>query len=89
MASIYDQLAPLPAPTKRNRHSVENDQQSALIKRINRLYAKAISPVERKVRVIDGVPRLIDLENGEIRPDGFYNGDLNKLLNILRDNRKG
>ncbi len=73
---------------KRNRHSVENDQQSALIKRINRLYTKAGSPVERAVRVIDGVPRLIDLRNGEIRPDAFYNGDLKTLETILRDTAK-
>jgi hypothetical protein len=54
---------------KRNRHSVENDIQSALIKRINRLYTK--HNCDRKVQVVNGKPTLINTTTGQARPTFF------------------
>jgi hypothetical protein len=65
--------------TKRNRHSVENDIQSALIKRINRLYTKR--GCDRKVQVVNGKPTLINTTTGQARPTFFR--DLSDLWIIL------
>ena len=76
---------PISVPTvtpKRNRHSVENDQQSALIKRINRLYARLGTGVDRKVCVIDGTVVLTVASTGEILPS-IPGGSLQELLSIL------
>jgi len=64
---------------KRNRHSVENDIQSALIKRINRLYTKR--GCDRKVQVVNGKPTLINTTTGQARPTFFR--DLSDLWIIL------
>ena len=80
MSTAINTLAPLPLVTKRNRHSVENDLQSALIKRINRRYAKLTC--DHKVRIVNGYPVLFDTVTGTARPD-FFNGDLNTLLRIV------
>jgi hypothetical protein len=70
---------PLVTP-KRNRHSVENDQQTALIKRINRKYANL--QCDRKVRIVEGHPALFILSTGERRP--FFPADtLQDLLEKL------
>jgi hypothetical protein len=50
----------------RNRHTVENDCQSALVKRINRQYAR--KNCDRKVRIIGGQPTLLIDSTGVIRP---------------------
>jgi hypothetical protein len=71
-----------PQSTKRNRHSVENDLQTAQIKRINRLYAKR--ECDRKVKVINGVPKLTVLSTGEIR--NFEFGTLDNLEQIIKNN---
>lgn len=70
---------------KRNRHSVENDQQTALIKRINRLYAKR--NCNRKVRVVKGHPQVFIPSNGDPRPDFF--GTLDNLWKILNQLTRG
>jgi hypothetical protein len=69
-----------PESTKRNRHTVENDQQTALIKRINRRYAKR--DCDRKVRIVNGKPTLIDTVTGLARP--YFFRDLSDLWNILQ-----
>jgi hypothetical protein len=69
-------------PTKRNRHSVENDRQSAQIKRINRIYKSR--DCDRFVRVIKGVPTLIEKSTGLIRPN-FFENSLNRLESILNN----
>lgn len=70
--------------SKRNRHSVENDQQSALIKRINRLYAKGArfgcrASMRRKVRVVNGKLELFNLVDGSICPNFFQELTLESL----------
>ena len=59
-----------PVTTKRNRHSVENDQQSALIKRINRRYAS--QECNRKVVVRDGSLVVVRLLTDEYGPAGEF-----------------
>jgi hypothetical protein len=55
---------PLTTP-KRNRHSVENDQKTALIKRINRIYAKR----GRKISVVKGKNVLTLLDGYVVNSD--------------------
>lgn len=55
-----------PSTLKRNRHTIENDEKTALIKRINRAYIR--KDCDRKVRVIHGVPTLTVSSTGERRP---------------------
>jgi hypothetical protein len=64
---------------KRNRHTVENDQQTALIKRINRLYVKR--GCDRKVRIVNGKPEVFVPSDGSVRPNFF--GSLTCLWNIM------
>jgi hypothetical protein len=52
----------VPVTPKRNRHSVENDQKTALIKRINRIYAKR----GRKISVVKGKNVLTFLDTGYV-----------------------
>lgn len=57
----------LPASTlKRNRHTIENDEKTALVKRINRCYARR--NCSRKVRIVNGVPILFDTVTNSPRP---------------------
>ena len=58
-----------PVSSKRNRHTVENDLQSALIKRINRHYVRL--NIDRKVIVIDGQPALIVASSGIVAASGI------------------
>jgi hypothetical protein len=68
-----------PIAPKRNRHTVKNDQDTALIKRINRCYARR--GCTRKIRVINGEPRLIDTETGLVR-ENFMISSLTALAEL-------
>ena len=69
-------------PTTRHRHTAENDQKTAAIKRINRLYArKDCNRVVRTGR--DGVTRLYEKSSGQLR-EFFGVVDVVYLESMLR-----
>jgi hypothetical protein len=76
---LFMPITTKPITPKRNRHTVENDLQTALIKRINRLYAKR--GCDRKVRVVNGQPQLFVPSDGGVRPNFF--DTLDNLWTIL------
>lgn len=65
---------------KRNRHTVENDQMHALLKRINRLYAR--KECDRKARIVNGQLQIIEVSTGKVRPN-FYGGTVEGLMEVL------
>ena len=75
----------LPASTlKRNRHTIENDEKTALVKRINRCYSRR--NCNRKVRVVNGVPTLFYADANEPIGCTIPGGTLQRLADIMNLN---